>query len=359
MSNGLGGDFCLVCGADPPLYGERMCEPCVRKRVKLVQVPENIPWVRCARCGIVEIQGKWVHISEDEIWDELIQRHVQFHKDAVDVGLAVETRRVSDRHTLLHIQVEGTIEGLQFTEEHTMRARMANGVCLTCTRRAGNYFEATVQLRSTGRRLAEDEFTSLRATLDKVIEELADDPMFFITSEGAVTGGYDVVLGSKGLARTWGRHLVTNYGGHVAESNSTVGRKDGIDVTRLTLLYRKPGYDLGDVLRWRDRMWRPASWSKDGAIMSRIDRQERTGASWRDLESANVVAQMKDQINVELITEDSSVGEFLDPNSWTMAAVRLPWDHTAKNPLRLARIDGEWLALHKLGCDDDEEGKAV
>ena len=165
----------MVCGADPPLYGDRMCEPCVRKRIKLVQVPENIPWVRCARCGIVEIQGKWVHISEEEIWDELIQRHVQFHKNAEDVGLALETRTVSDRHTLLHLQVEGVIEDLLFQEEHTMRARMANGVCLTCTRRAGNYFEATVQLRSTGRRLSEEEFTVLRQTLDKVIEDLSDD----------------------------------------------------------------------------------------------------------------------------------------------------------------------------------------
>ena len=246
MAGNLGGEFCLVCGADPPLYGERMCEPCVRKRVELVKVPENIPWVRCARCGIVEIQGKWVQISEEEIWDELIQRHVQFHKNAEDVGLALETRTVSDRHTLLHLQVEGVIEDLLFKEEHTMRARMANGVCLTCTRRAGNYFEATVQLRSTGRRLAEEEFTALRATLDKVLDELADDPMFFITSEGPVTGGYDIVWGSKGLARTWGRHLVTHYGGQVAESNTTVGRKDGVDVTRLTLLYRKPGYDIGE-----------------------------------------------------------------------------------------------------------------
>jgi len=153
---------------------------------------------------------------------------------------------------------------------------------------------------------------------------LADDPMFFITSEGPVTGGDDIVLGSKGLARTWGRHLVTEYGGQVAESNTTVGRKDGIDVTRLTLLYRKPGYDIGDVLRWRDRFWRPATWTKDGAIMSRIDRQERTGASWRDLESANVVTQMKDHLVVDLITQDDSVGEFLDPNTWQMTPIRLP-----------------------------------
>jgi nonsense-mediated mRNA decay protein 3 len=250
-----------------------MCEVCTRKRIKLVEVPENVPWVRCARCGIVEIQGKWVFISEDKIWNELIQRHVLFHKNAEDVGLAFEPQTISDRHTLLHIQVEGVVDDLSYTEEHTMRARMANGVCLTCTRRAGNYFEATVQVRSSGRRLSDSEFKVLRASLDDVIENLSDDPMFFITSEGAVTGGYDVVLGSKGLARSWGRHMVTHYGDHISESNSTVGRKDGIDVTRLTLLYRKPGYDLGDVVKWKDNYWRPASWSKDGAIMERVDRQ--------------------------------------------------------------------------------------
>ena len=57
--------------------------------------------------------------------------------------------------------------------------------------------EATVQLRSTGRKLGEDEFNSLRSSLDDVIENLSDDPMFFITNEGPVTGGYDVVMGSK------------------------------------------------------------------------------------------------------------------------------------------------------------------
>ena len=112
MIEGLGSEFCLVCGAEPPLFGDRMCEPCLRKRIKLVEVPENIPWVRCARCGIVEIQGKWVHISEEEIWNELIQRHVQFHVQAENISLGLETRTMSDRHTLLYLQTEGTIEGL-------------------------------------------------------------------------------------------------------------------------------------------------------------------------------------------------------------------------------------------------------
>ena len=120
----------------------------------------------------------------------------------------------------------------------------------------GHYFEATVQLRSSARRLSEDEFNRLRATLDDVLDKLSDDPMFFITNEGPVTGGYDVVLGSKGLARAWGRHLINEYGGMVVETNSTVGRKDGVDVTRLTLLYRKPATKSGT---WciGETTWRP------------------------------------------------------------------------------------------------------
>ncbi len=351
MTSRLGGEFCLVCGAEPPLYGDRMCEPCLRTRTQLAKVPQNIPWVRCARCGIVEIQGKWENITDDEVWDELLHRHLKIHPKAEDINLGMETVTVSDRHTLLHVQVEGSIDHLIFKEEHTMRARMANGVCLTCTRRAGNYFEATVQLRSSGRRLTDQELTSLRGTLDDVLEKLSDDPMFFITSEGPVTGGFDVVLGSKGLARTWGRHMVTEYGGMIVETNSTVGRKDGIDVTRLTLLYRKPGYEIGDVVIWRDNMWRPSSWTKEGALMERVDRQERTGASWRDLESARVIAQRHEFITVDFINEDASVGEFLDPNVWTMQSVRLPFDHTPGRKGILIRLDGEWVALHHMGLD--------
>ena len=106
--------------------------------------------------------------------------------------------------------------------------------------------------------------------------------MFFITKEGPVQGDTTWCLARKAsLGR--GRHLVQNHGGQTIETNSTVGRKDGVDVTRLTLLYRMPGYALGDVIRWRDALWRPTSWTKDGVILEHAQRHERTGASWRDL----------------------------------------------------------------------------
>jgi len=349
----LGGEFCLVCGADPPLFTDRMCEKCTRDRVTLAKVPKNAAWTKCARCGIIDFQGKWSNVDDEDLWHELVARNVEFHSEIEDLELGLMAQEVDGRHTLIHLEIEGVIDNLLYTEQHTMRARMSNGVCLTCTRRAGNYFEATVQLRSSARRLSEEEFQTLRATLDNVLSDMPDDPMFFITKEGPVNGGYDVVLGSKALARAWGRHLITQHGGQITTTTSVVGRKDGVDLTRLTLLYRKPGYELGDVIRWRGSLWRPSTWTGEGAILERIERRERTGATWRDLENANVVARLNEFVYADSINEDASVAEFLDPNDWKMTAVRLPFEHTPGRKLLLARIDGEWISLPRLGMDGE------
>lgn len=349
----LGGEFCLVCGAEPPLFTGRMCEKCTRDRVSLVKVPKNVPWTKCARCGVIDFQGKWSHVDSEDLWYELVQRNVEFHTDVEDLEVGLVAQEVDGRHTLIHLEIEGVIDDLLYTEKHTMRARMSNGVCLTCTRRAGNYFEATVQLRSSARRLTEEEFQTLRATLNDVLDEMPDDPMFFITNEGPVTGGYDVVLGSKALARAWGRHLISEHGGQVTTTTSVVGRKDGVDLTRLTLLYRKPGYEIGDVVRWRGDLWRPSSWSGEGAILEKISRRERTGASWRDLENANVVARMSELVYHEPLSEDSSVAEFLDPSNWKTTAVRLSYEHVPGRNLLLARVDGEWICLPRLAVDGE------
>jgi nonsense-mediated mRNA decay protein 3 len=349
----LGGEFCLICGAEPPLFSDRMCEKCTRERVSLAKVPKNVPWTRCARCGIIDFQAKWSNVASEDLWHELVQRNVEFHSDIEDLELGLIAREVDGRHTLIHLEIDGVIDGLAYNEKQTMRARMSNGVCLTCARRAGNYFEATVQIRSSARRLSDEEFQLLRKTLDTVMTEMPDDPMFFITSEGPVTGGYDVVLGSKSLARAWGRHLISKHGGQVTATTSVVGRKDGADLTRLTLLYRKPGYALGDIIRWRGELWRPSNWTGDGAILTKVEKRERTGATWRDLENANVISRLQEFVYLDAIGEDSSVAEFLDPRTWNMSAVRLPYEHVPGRNLLLARVDDEWVCLPRLGVDGE------
>ena len=85
--------------------------------------------------------------------------------------------------------------------------------------------------------------------------------------------------------------------------------------------------------------------------MERISRQERTGATWRDLDGVKVLSQMNDHIVVDILNRDDSAAEFLDPNTWQMTSVRLPWDYDGTSQLRLARVDGEFIALHDMALD--------
>ena len=89
--------------------------------------------------------------------------------------------------------------------------------------------------------------------------------------------------------------------------------------------------------------------------MERVGRRERTGASWRDLEHAKVVAQRKEMLTVDFINEDATVGEFLDPSSWNMEAVRLPFDHVPGRQGLLAKVDGEWMTMPWMALDEKED----
>ncbi len=207
-------------------------------------------------------------------------------------------------------------------------------------------FEATVQLRSAGRRLDDVELKQLRATLDEMLEGMEPDPMFFITKEGPVTGGWDLQLGSKAMARTWSRRLVKSHGGTIKETSTVVGSNDGIDVTRLTLSYRKPAYDLGDVVRFRKELWMIDGWQSDGPSIRRLERYERSGATWRDMEKSIVVCSSREQHVVEVMNRDSSAAEVMDPTDYRMVTVALPYDDDGKaNRIRIGFIDSAWVAL--------------
>ena len=46
------------------------------------------------------------------------------------------------------------------------------------------------------------------------------------------------------------------------------------------------------------------------------------------------------------------MGEFLDPTTWAMDAVRLPYDHTPGRKGLLIRHDDAWLALPFMAIDE-------
>ena len=275
-----------------------------------------------------------------------LREHLGVTEGASSVAVDMVYQPIDERTARLHVTVDGQLEGHQFTDQHEVLLQTSNAVCPACTRKAGAYFEATMQLRSAGRRLSDEELKSLRGTLDELLNESESDPMFFITKEGPVTGGWDLQFGSKALARTWARRLVRRFGGTTKETSTLVGMREGAEVTRLTLSYRKPAYGISDVIRLKRENWLVSSWQKDGPTLRRLDRNERTGATWRDMEKATVLSSFVDQIVVDVLNRDSSGAEVMDPNDYRVVTVALPYDDDGSAPnLRIAFIDDSWVAL--------------
>jgi len=285
-------------------------------------------------------------MDRDGIADLRIRENLILEVRAKKISVDFSVQEIDQRTNRLHIEVSGTIDGYEFHDSHSPLLQTSNAVCTPCTRKDGDYFEATVQLRSAGRKLNEEELSDLRSTLDELLESMEPNPMFFVSKEGPVTGGWDLQLGSKSLARTWGRKLTRSFGGSVKESSTVVGVNEGVEVTRLTLSYRKPAYSIGDVVRFKKSIWLVDSWQKDGPILRKVDRFERSGATWRDMESSSVVCARAEQSNVQILNRDSSGAEFMDPSDYKVSTVALPYDDDGEAiDLRVGFIDGGWLAL--------------
>ena len=345
----LGEAFCVACGGPPPHSSDRLCEPCFRTRNALSECDETTQAHWCPKCGMHFESGRWAHLPDEDLQQRRLDDSLRIHERAEIEAVDYAAQLIDERNTRLHIDVVGAIDAFAFHDHHELIIRTSNMICKTCTRKDGNYYEATVQIRSAGRKLTEDEVAEARASLDTLLATMEPDPMFFITKEGEVVGGWDSTLGSKALARAWGRHMVTRWGGQVKETNTVVGQKDGQEVSRLTLLYRKPAYDVGDVIRWRSRLWLVHSWQKDGPILLAHERYEKTGASWRDVEKCVVLSRWGEQAEVDVLNRDSSVAEFLDPQDYRMKSVRLPHDDDGtQSSVRIAWIVDEWLALPRV-----------
>jgi len=350
----LGEAFCVSCGAGPPHSSDRLCEACFRDRNTISECDETSQAYRCPKCGMHFESGRWGFLESEDLLQRRLDDSLRVHDRAKAVGIATHAETIDERNVRIHVQVDGEIDAFDFEERHEVIVRTSNMICKTCTRKDGNYYEATLQIRSAGRKLEESELNELRGSLDTLLTTMEADPMFFITKEGPVVGGWDVTLGSKSLARSWARHMIQRWGGQSKETHSVVGQKDGIEVTRLTVLYRRPGYSLGDVLRWRNRLWMVSAWQKDGPILLAHDRQEKTGASWRDLEKAIVMSRYGEQIEVNVLNRDASAAEFMDPRDYRMQTVRLPYDDDGEQPrLRLGWITDEWVAVPRVRNPDE------
>ena len=110
-----GAAFCIACGSPPPLTSERLCEDCLRARTVFSEVPERIQQHRCAKCGMHEVEKRWVTIEDEELGELRLRENLGVTDGASNVAVDMAYQPIDERTARLHVNVEGQLEGHKFS----------------------------------------------------------------------------------------------------------------------------------------------------------------------------------------------------------------------------------------------------
>jgi nonsense-mediated mRNA decay protein 3 len=245
--------FCVECGNDVPIFRNGVCLSCYLKATQFSKGPAILDIVMCPRCSSYKYKNTWLR----ETFDDILKRYV---KDAFTVNpelkhVEIQTRcKEQERILACMVFISGSLEDQTITEQHPLTVRIRHNTCEICSREAGGYYEATVQIRAEQRTFTNTELTTLQNAVETMVGQFQGSGKrgLFITDIAKKREGLDFFLSEKGTALSIAKKIQEQFGGDFKQSASSAGMKDSRQIYRMTYLVRIPAYRKGDFF-WFDK----------------------------------------------------------------------------------------------------------
>ncbi|HUI38566.1 MAG TPA: 60S ribosomal export protein NMD3 [Thermoplasmata archaeon] len=238
------GGFCVVCGRTDRPIEDGLCADCFAERTPLVRAPERPAVVLCPTCGARLVRQHWEGRGRPTILGaaDLVP--------LLEVHPEVGIRRVDwtdeSQHPLLRTvvgEVHLRFRGSERTERVALTVKIEHRTCPVCSRRAGHFYTATIQLRASEespRERAPERRARLWQMWESVLPSARGDWREALSWSEERPGGWDIFLLDTLAARSLSRLLKVQLGARITESATLWGRKNGQDVYRVTFCVRLP-----------------------------------------------------------------------------------------------------------------------
>ncbi len=317
---------CVRCGRREAVH-DGLCEYCILE-LNPPLPPGAIRVVMCPVCGSFRVGGAWREVGLEEAVMEEVRRVLDPRYSLLGGEVEVEGSRVKLRLTL-------GVYGKEAVWEGERELRIVKEVCERCSRRAGGYYEAVIQLRGG----------HVEEAAEMAVREVESHPsrMAFVTKVERVRGGIDVYVGDRAAARRAARAVREAYGGEYKESSSLYGRRDGRELRRSTYLVRTPEFGPGDLVELGCKRYVVEGMGREFLlrdVWSGSLRRER----WEALREAKLLARAEELVEGEIFYVGEGVAHVYDPVSGEVRQVPSPpWAKRGK--VLLARLDDELVLL--------------
>jgi len=168
-------DVCIKCGAKKGSkpFVDMLCIDCY---TPYIEIPKSFSVTLCPRCGAVLRGKKWIAVQPKAIGKWLAAKVKG--RDARNVAIDINS-------STLTFEIETDRGSVPITVP--IRVEIQKSICEQCNKKAGNYYEAIIQLRGNPRDVAKWR----KAFAAALAEET------FVASEEELREGVDFKVGSS------------------------------------------------------------------------------------------------------------------------------------------------------------------
>ncbi|MCI0497240.1 MAG: 60S ribosomal export protein NMD3 [Thermoplasmata archaeon] len=325
---------CVKCGM--PSGEAILCRECFITDREFVVAPEQVAVMRCSTCGRFSDRGaRWYDGPDEAVWS-VLRMDVSTPAELEDVKVSVETSILESGSRAL-VRVTGTYADGRIDAERQVTVKVRAHSCQECSRRAGTYYEAIIQVRG-------DRDVPPSEIEDALVEVLGLMDEMSVNRVEAVRGGFDVYMIDKEAASTATRELAARHGTRVKESQRHGGFKDGRELFRTTFMVRLTPYHQGSVVEFDGRTYQVLSFVPNARLVDLQDGRQRSVPA-KAMEDARLIAK-KDAVRETVVVSVDSAGVVvLDPESQRAVTVLTPFDVQPGSTVGVVRHDDRIIIL--------------
>ncbi len=317
---------CFRCGKEhpEPYLIDGLCPDCFVETEKPFVLDEHITVLVCASCGSV-LRGKiWLNRLEPEaLIDHALAEHTAVRDGVEVVSLQREKVRGDARSFDLSVRVQLRVRGTAFARDFPTHIKVRTSLCDVCSRRAGSYFEAIVQVRAFEGPLDPAHKARIRSEVEEGVARLATaERDLFLTKIEEIHGGLDFYVSSTSAAQRIASGLRDELGATLLRSGKIAGVKDGSELQRVTLSVRLPRFIRNDVLVAGERVFLVQKVHAKSLVVTDLETgvQENKGEDWVKRASAPGAEASRGEAVVVSLGHDEL--QLLDPVSYATVTVR-------------------------------------
>lgn len=303
--------FCHICGRITADLYEGKCQKCFIKEKPFLRLP-NLSMRLCKGCLRYFKKGRWNAVSgtfEDVLKktcryavEESLRIEMDNPKVDIQVGEPVKTAN-KVYHANCTVRASGTVSGITCEDEVEAGVTVTLELCNDCSRRAGGYYEAILQLRGRA--------DVVSSKVDKLVGTLSKEHAAFLTSVKKLRGGIDLYFASTQVARKSAKTIVEKYGGSVKESAHLQGvNKSGKTVYRVAISVRLPGFEKNDVITFEGSVYQVLGFGGGSVSLFDLECRKKRSLPFKSLEiAAKLEGRVIEAIVLEVIPDRIQVME--------------------------------------------------